>query len=341
MTGTVRIPGQTWSSTGETEPDAPDLVRWDRLPGMTTTPHLPPLAVLTALAAPTYGWFRSSDAAAAGVSPRVLTRLRRREAIETPHRNVNRLRCVPDVWEGRAIGALWTTGGRSALARWTAVRILLETTSSPRIDVVVPRGVEPERPTVPFRTSLRLRPEDVVERGPFRVTSPAFTVCDLAAVTGSQALTRLTDRLVAASLLDAEALHEMVTWFAWIEGVERARAVLAELVPALRWTRSDGERAWGRIVVIGGLPTPVANLRVTDADGARRYLDFAWPDRMVAVELDLHPNHATTIGRRADGARQNALVLQGWTILRFDLADLMQRPDLVLRTVAAALALPR
>ncbi len=155
---------------------------------------------------------------------------------------------------------------------------------------------------------------------------------------GINRLVSWVDRLVAASLLTAGDLHAAVTRFAWIDGVATARHALAELNPAARWTRSDGEAAWARIIVIGGFPPPIANLRVTDADGRRRYLDFAWLDRRVAVELDLHPSHGTTIGRRRDGARQNALVVQGWTILRFDLADLMLRPDQVLRTVAAALA---
>ncbi|MBW3657316.1 MAG: endonuclease domain-containing protein [Actinobacteria bacterium] len=56
------------------------------------------------------------------------------------------------------------------------------------------------------------------------------------------------------------------------------------------------------------------------------------------MDIDLHPSHGTTLGRREDGHRQNALVLAGWTVLRFDLADLMTRPDQVRETVARALA---
>ena len=130
----------------------------------------------------------------------------------------------------------------------------------------------------------------------------------------------------------------MTDRFRQVEGVEKLRAVLDELHPASRWTRSDGERMALRIVRQLEVEAPVANLRVTDADGRRRYLDFAWPKLKLAVELDLHPSHGTTAGRRDDGARQNALVLVGWTVLRFDLADLMLRPDQVRDTIARAIA---
>ncbi len=78
------------------------------------------------------------------------------------------------------------------------------------------------------------------------------------------------------------------------------------------------------------------NLRTRDAAARRRYLDAAWLDYLLSVEVDLHPKHGTTLGRREDGHRQNDLVLAGWTVLRFDLADLMLRPDLVAATIVAA-----
>lgn len=296
-----------------------------------------PLPALLRVSARTYGLFRSGDAHAAGVTPVQLTRLRRKGIVESPSRGVNRLIDVADSWEGRALAGLWTAGPRAALGRHAAVRMLRRTGGSPEIDLVVPRGVQPRSPTLAPRTSCRLEPDDVVVQGHWRFTSPAFTVCDLAAVASFAWLLRLAGALVADDLLTLPSLHTMVVRFAWIEGVAKARQLLAELDPGARWTRSDGERAFPRILSAAGLPGAVANLRVVDADGRRRYFDFAFPSLMVGVEIDLHPSHGTTLGRRADGARQNALVLEGWTVLRFDLADLMLRPDVVARTVAAAL----
>jgi hypothetical protein len=299
--------------------------------------HLPPLAALTELAAPAHGWFRTRAAVERGVSRSTLTRYRRSGIVDTPRRDLNRLTTLPDSWDGRAVAALWSAGDRAALGRWAAVRVLLGRTTSPDIDVVVPRGVQPEDPVTPVRTSHRLTDADVETHGVLRATTAAFTLCDLAAVALLAQLVDLANRFLANEQLTVEALHAMVARFAWMTGVARARDLLAEVQPAGRWTRSDGERAWLRLIVAAGLPTPVANHRVVDADGRRRYLDFAYPGLRIGIEIDLHPTHGTTIGRRNDGARQNALVLQGWTILRFDLADLMLRPDLVARTVRAAI----
>ncbi|MBW3619093.1 MAG: endonuclease domain-containing protein [Actinobacteria bacterium] len=204
------------------------------------------------------------------------------------------------------------------------------------IDLVGPRAVPASTTTVAVRGHSRLRPGDVQVHGGLRVTSATFTVCDLAAVVSEAALLRRADRFIAVAAFSLEDLRLMTARFREIEGVEKLRSVLDQLAPSSRWTRSDGERMWLRIVRELDVPDPRADHRASDAEGNRRYLDFAWPDRKLAVEIDLHPTHGTTIGRRDDGRRQNALVLAGWTVLRFDLADLMTRPDYVLRTVEQA-----
>lgn len=297
-----------------------------------------PLQVLLALSAKTFGWFRSVDARAHGVLPSTLTWFRSSGVIESPKRGINRLTSVEDRWEGRALAALWSAGRRAALGRHAALHLWGLWSGHPDIDVVTPRAKVSTCCTVPVRTHARLRAGDVVQRGMFQVTSLAFTICDLAAVMTEKELLRLADRAVASSHMTLDDLREMVDRFREIGGVETLRAVLSQLDPASRWTRSDGERMWLRIVGALGVEPPRANTRTQDTDQRRRYLDFAWEHFRIAVEIDLHPIHGTTLGRREDGHRQNALVLAGWTVLRFDLADLMMRPDQVRETVARALA---
>lgn len=294
------------------------------------------IAVLLELAGLTYGFFLSRDARDRGVLPSALSRLRSQGIIEAVAHGVNRIVCWPDSWEGRALAALWSAGATSALARWAALRVLESRSGTPLIEVVVPRSCRVRRATTDIRTHVRLTPGDVIEWGRFRITSPAFTVCDLAAVLSTERIVAVADRLIASGVLDLEELRHMVGRFWAIEGVERLREALAQLSPASRWTRSDGERAWRRLIAGLGLPQLVANHRVVDADGRRRYLDFCWPHLRVAFEIDLHPSHGRTIGRNADGARQNALVLAGWQVFRFDLTDLMVRPDHVVATVLRA-----
>ncbi len=67
-------------------------------------------------------------------------------------------------------------------------------------------------------------------------------------------------------------------------------------------------------------------------------LDFAFPDRRVAIEVDGWAWHTDVKAFRNDRQRQNRLVLAGWTVLRFTWHDLAQRAEAVVAEVRAALS---
>jgi very-short-patch-repair endonuclease len=69
-------------------------------------------------------------------------------------------------------------------------------------------------------------------------------------------------------------------------------------------------------------------------------LDLAFPAARVAIEVDGWAWHSTADRFRADRRRQNALILAGWTVLRFTWDDLVHRPDAVLAQIYAALTAP-
>jgi hypothetical protein len=61
-----------------------------------------------------------------------------------------------------------------------------------------------------------------------------------------------------------------------------------------------------------------------------------WHQRL--IELDGWSAHGTRPAFHADRRRQNALVLAGWTLLRFTWADLVDSPAAVVAAVHGALA---
>lgn len=68
-----------------------------------------------------------------------------------------------------------------------------------------------------------------------------------------------------------------------------------------------------------GLPDPVQEHRF---DQTRRWrFDLAWPDRMLAVEVDggtwTGGRHTSGTGYERDAEKLNAAVLAGWRVLRF------------------------
>lgn len=89
-------------------------------------------------------------------------------------------------------------------------------------------------------------------------------------------------------------------------------------------------------------------LRSAGIGGWRRHywacgyeLDLAFDAERVAIEVDGWAWHADAERFRRDRQRQNALVLAGWTVLRFTWQDLTRRPAAVLAEIRRALAASR
>ena len=84
--------------------------------------------------------------------------------------------------------------------------------------------------------------------------------------------------------------------------------------------RSNLERLFARLVVMFGLPEPVAEYRFHPE---RRWrFDYAWPELgAVAVELEggtwVQGRHTRGGGFEKDCIKYNAAVLLGWRVLRF------------------------
>ena len=84
-------------------------------------------------------------------------------------------------------------------------------------------------------------------------------------------------------------------------------------------TKSRYEDAFLALVT----PEPLVNMELHGYE-----VDFHWPDRRLAVEID--GNHSRPRDVRSDGARDRTLEAAGYTVLRFSGAQVEQRPGQVL-----------
>lgn len=96
---------------------------------------------------------------------------------------------------------------------------------------------------------------------------------------------------------------------------------------------SDAERLMATLLRSAGLTGWQPGYRVSCYE-----LDFGFPSKRVAIEADGWAWHSDAERFRHDRHRQNALVLAGWTVLRFTWHDLTSRPDHMIAQVRAALA---
>jgi len=111
-------------------------------------------------------------------------------------------------------------------------------------------------------------------------------------------------------------------------GGRRARSVVAA---AADGAASHAERVLLRALRAAGVTGLVPNARV-----GRWVLDIAFPDAMVAVEVDGWAHHHAGDRFQRDRTRQNALVLAGWTVLRFTWRDVDERIEGVVAEICAA-----
>lgn len=86
-------------------------------------------------------------------------------------------------------------------------------------------------------------------------------------------------------------------------------------------------------------PMPVRQYKFALEELGRKWsMDFAWPDRKLAVELDgggwTGGRHSRGDGMREDRERDREATKLGWRILRYVGADLKEKPVQVVEEVA-------
>jgi very-short-patch-repair endonuclease len=196
------------------------------------------------------------------------------------------------------------------------------------VAVTVPRQRHPRaRPGI---TVCRrdLAPEDVLERRGVAVTARPLTVLEAAVELGG-----------GGGLLLDRALQR------WVGFPEVYEAYCRNL-------GSHGSTTAGRLLVAAADRSAcvaerllVRLLRESGATGwrcgvpASNYLiDLAFPASRVAIEVDGWAWHMDAERAQGDKRRRNALVRQGWTILRYTWLDLTSRPRAVIAEIAHAVA---
>lgn len=289
-----------------------------------------------------FGLFTPKLAEEAGVNRAQVRRLLHRGEIEQLFPAVYGLTAVPDSWERRAAAAQLAGGASAVLSHGSAAKLLqlpYLAGRSPRLELTYPRDARPKQPPVRAHESQILTPEDIATVGCFLVTTAMFTI-------GAMAIRRAP--VVIAKALDAAIVERRATisdardlairmWHT--PGVVNLREAIALVTPGPALTRSEKERLFLRICRTFGLPLPAADVRVVDANGDIRYLDFLFREAGLAIEINAHPSHGTTLGRRLDGSRQNALTHE-FRFLNYDAEDLTERPEVVAKEVRRMLDIP-
>lgn len=235
----------------------------------------------------------------------------------------------PKTWE-QAVMAVCLRGGSGtyashltagvvwdlAVPRPGAIHVCSQRQRRIRLDGVVPHQ------------SLILPPQDVTMRRYLPVTSAARTLVEISGALGSARTGLLMDACLRRRLTRLADIRSCVARLAG-GGRRRLRVVrdtLAVRLPGYDPGDSNLEARALRALREANLPAPVQQHRVK-LNGHRRYIDLAYPEVRLAIELDGWTWHGNRSAIERDRARRNELEAELWHVLQF--TESMLNDDLV------------
>ena len=118
----------------------------------------------------------------------------------------------------------------------------------------------------------------------------------------------------------------------------RGRAELRRLLDLIAGGCESELEIWGVTRVLPGpphVPAWIQQLPIRLGDGRQVRLDAAYPEALVAVELDGAAFHGSRAARERDLRRDTALAALGWVVLRFSYARLVTDPEGCRREIEA------
>ena len=274
-----------------------------------------------------------------GIHRRTIDRLLARGEWELVSRGVYRVVGSQRTWEQRALSVALSAGPDAVVSHRSAAFIYgLDGFGPPgRIEVTTPRHLRRVIRGATVHETLDPHLVAKTVRHGIPVTGPARTVLDVCWVAD--------DDSIALRALDEMLRRRIVTWSElWECLVLHARrgrngVALFRRVLLRRWGRRPPHGEFARTVhallTDAGLPEPVAEHPVK-AGGADYRLDLAYPDVLVAIELDDKETHLTDKAFEEDPVRENRLKLSGWLVLRYTWDRLVTEPEAIVREVREA-----
>ena len=225
--------------------------------------------------------------------------------------------------DGRWWEALLACGDEVALSHESAAQLWALRVPRPGpVELTSARTGGTPRSGIRLHRTRALHTHETTELRGMPITTPERTVLDLAARLPDRRVEQMLDRGESSRLLDLAALRRAVDDHPFWAGTPRLRRVLALYAPTV--TRSELEERFLDLCDAQGLPRPTMNARVAGYE-----VDAHWPGSQLVVELDGYAYHRTPHAFEADRARDVALTVAGYRVLRFTYRQIAEEPERV------------
>ncbi len=241
-----------------------------------------------------------------------------------------------DEWIVSLLEATLTSVPRPVASHRSALRLWgFRSDSEIEISVRYPR-----RCVVPgarVHRSRDLELVDITTHEGIPLTTPIRTLCDSGLIYPEHEVKRMVNHGISTGVVTRAALwnfrHRVGK-----QGRNGAGVLdrVLEALPAMAERAESGPEVELIGICLGcGLPAPKLQWEVESRHRRFRF-DLAYPDARVGIEFDGRSVHSDEVRFVEDRRRQNLLVLDGWTILRFTWADINDRPGAVAREIRSA-----
>lgn len=289
------------------------------------------------LAARQFGLVSGAQARQAGLSVHAIERRVRSGLWQHVLPGVYRIGGAPRMWEQDLLAACLWIGGTAVASHRSAAALWQMRGFEPRIIEVSGRKRVAREGVTVHHTLVRESSKTVVADIP--VTTASRTLVDLGAVVPS---CRVEDALDDALRRGLVSLAEMRTLVERDGGKGRRgigvlRKILDQRPADAAPTESPLEGRVLRLIVGAGLPRPETQFEVWDRGALVARVDLAYPDALLAIEVDGYAWHSGRSDWQRDLRRRNRLTAMGWKVLHFTAADIRERSGELVGAIRASL----
>jgi very-short-patch-repair endonuclease len=262
------------------------------------------------------------------VSRRTLVRRVERGAVEQVQPDVYRSTAFPETPGQRLLAATLSAGQGSAISHRAAAALWgVDRFECDFVELSVPAHRQPRLRDVVLHRSSDLQASDITVLGPFPVTTPARTLVDLGAVSRPWLVSRALEDWVRAgrvTIPEARAALEEVARRGR-SGAGVLREVLDSRALGFEVSDSHAEVVLAEALRAHGAPTPVFHHHIRIGHEVFE-VDFAYPDVMLAIEVDGYGPHVDRDRHDEDCRRQNLIGDAGYLLRRYSAMRVLSRP---------------
>lgn len=237
------------------------------------------------------------------------------------HRGVYAVGHVPLSQRGHWLAAVLAGGEEAVLSHTAAAALWGLMRPRDPIDISSPRGRSRERAIRLHRSHVRVDEATIRDRIP--TTNVARTLFDLAQVVDRTRVRSAWEEADRLGLLRLRSVEALCGRHRSRNGVRTVRALLAEAA-APRATRSPLEDDVLALCAKHGLPMPMTNVLVLGKE-----VDAYWPAARLTVEADSFEFHGHRAAFERDRARDAAMQVAGFRVIRLTHRRLVAEGDTV------------